>query len=543
MTIKDMTIEDILHEIDPDSNWDDTLEKISTGIEAYDGERLGSSAESIEAITEVYLNPILPKYWEVFHTHNIYRRREGDLRCREDANTELLSCYDVGIFLVGYSSLPIALSLAEILPREHIYFLYSEDTEKSDILSEVADRIKIMRPECTELINLVETAINHKIGKPSDPVSTFKLIKDVIDEIGEDKTIALDLTGGKKTMIGGAFTAGAIWGFSEAIEASACDMYYVDSLEYNQRRGAPEPGTEFLCELKNPYDVYNVQSNLEADELFAKHNYESAVSLWDGVQEKLKDHADPYGLGTEAENVRKKNRRATCYSHWDAFYYDKAKEEKEDHGNSWGYNEKHIHNNSIDVVDILSGVINRDTLFENDQTVIHYAVDRWQNARRRKESHKLDDAIVRFTQVIEILCRYQTHKIVQANGFWDNHGNQQAPPRIRKRELSPLIAVLFGQDRLPEGLHIYYTIRDSNLRLRLTDYGGIDKYNRLRECIIFRNDFIHFNNSMQQELTRKTVDDLENFARTFLENFSRDYCDKNDLLFNDLLNLHEFQRL
>lgn len=538
-----MTIEDILYEIDPDSEWDDMLTEINGEIEEYDKKRFGSASEEIEDITEKHLNPILPKYWEVFHTHNIYRRQNGDLRC-QDSNTDMLICYDVGVFLVGYSSLPIVLSLAEIQPCQDIYFLYSRETQDSGALDEIADRIKIMRPECAELINLVENPINREIDNPSDPVATFKLIKEVIDGIGEDKTIALDLTGGKKTMIGGAFTAGAIWGFSEAIEPSVCDMYYVDSLEYNQRRGGPEPGTEFLCELKNPYDVYNVQSNLEADELFAKHNYESAVSLWDGVQKKLKDHADQYGLETEEENVLNNHKRATCYSHWDAFYYDKAKEEKEDHGNSWGYNEKHIHNNSIDVVDILSEVTDRDTLFENDQTVIHYAVDRWQNARRRKESRKLDDAIVRFTQVIEILCRYQTHKIVQANGFINMvTRNAEEPSRIRTKELSPLIGVLFGQEPLREGQHINYVIRDGNLRLSLNDYGGRDEYERLRECIVYRNDFIHFNSSMQLAETEKTVTDLECFARTFLEKFSSDYCRDNDLSFNALLNLHEFQRL
>ena len=158
-----------------------------------------------------------------------------------------------------------------------------------------------MLPHCKELINLVNKSSGPsfalKIDNPSDPVATFKRIKEIINRVG-NKRIALDLTGGKKTMVGGGFTAGAILGLTDNI-----DMFYIDSLEYNAERGAPVPGTEFLSRLENPYDVYNVQTVQNAKELFRQHNYEAAANLWDGVETKLATHANPYGLEAELKVV------------------------------------------------------------------------------------------------------------------------------------------------------------------------------------------------------------------------------------------------
>ena len=75
-----------------------------------------------------------------FSTHITFiKGRKNQLPSRE-ANNEYLPCYDVGIFLVGYSSLPIVLSLAEINPTEKIYFIYSKDTK--DVLDEIHNRIQ-----------------------------------------------------------------------------------------------------------------------------------------------------------------------------------------------------------------------------------------------------------------------------------------------------------------------------------------------------------------------------------------------------------------
>ena len=533
-------IREILGSVKKD-RWVKKLSKIKIGMDEYEREDARSSSATNDEIIKQYLNPILPTYWEVFHTHNISRRMTGALPCRENDYNHL-PYYNVGIFLVGFSSLPITLSLAEIQPREQIYFLYSKDTK--DTLYEIGDRIDTMLNNSNpQLVNLVTgTILNHlgsaalEIDNPSDPVATFKRIKEIINKVG-NKRIALDLTGGKKTMIGGGFTAGAILNFANSIRSSACDMFYIDSLEYDPGRGSPKTGTEFLSLLENPYDVYNVQAVQEAKKLFEQHNYEEAANLWEGVKDKLESRATRYGLETEKEETIKSHRRANCYHLWDAFYYDKAKNGKKRHGDSWGYNEKHTHN-KIDVLDILSMVRDRNTLFHEEKKVIHYAVDRYQNAIRRKESGKLDDAIVRFTQVIEMLCAYKIYRIAQ-DGDLVNESNSESVPPDKEWELRPLIRLLFGKQAVRLNGGYYSVLEDQQLELDVYDYQNIDG---ITDLIKYRNGFIHFNSPMKQKRTEENTRKLQKLALRFLANFSKDYRRKQCLSFKNLLKLHRFQK-
>lgn len=547
------TIQDKLNKVKED-NWLRKLSEIGKGVKEYDRDKSGSSSLSVDQIVKQHLNPILPIYWDVFHTHNIYRIRSGELPCQE-GNADLLPCYDVGIFLVGFSSIPIVLSLAEIQPKEQIYFLYSRETKNR--LGEISDRIRVMLGDSnSRLVDLVEdTVLNNlessalEIDDPSNPVATFKRIKALIEQVG-DKSIALDLTGGKKTMIGGGFIAGSILGFADAGQRSTCDMFYIDSLKFDPTRGTPEPGTEFLTLLENPYDVYNVQHTLEAKKLFDQHNYEAAANLWKDVRDKLEKNATRYSLETEKTDVINHHRKTNCYSLWDTFYYDKARNSKNRHGGSWGYNEKHVYDLSaaqahsrIDVLDILSEVSDRRSLFKDEARVIHYSVDRYQNAIRRKKSGRLDDAIVRFTQVIEMLCSYKIYQIAEDNGFVDvSSGNTVSIDPIKGRFISDIIRFLFGKSVLKDG-NANCNVSDTDMLLDISEY-GTSKVEELISLIDYRNDFIHFNSSMRQQQTEINAKNLQNRARNFLEKFSGDYCAKIDgLSFEKLLNLHEFQRL
>ena len=545
-------LRDRLNKVKED-NWLQKLREIEKGVEAYERDFSRSSSVQSKQIVEKHLNPVLPEYWEVFHTHNISRRMD-DLLPNREQNNNLLPKYEVGIFLVGFNSLPIVLSLAEIQPTEQIYFLYS--SESATVLHEISDRIRVMLNDSNlPLVELVEdTVLNNlenaafEIDDPANPVSTFKRIKELIDRIG-DKSVALDLTGGKKTMIGGGFIAGSILTFIDDGQRQTCDMFYTDSLAFDPNRGTPTPGTEFLSLLESPYDVYNVQTNLEAEQLFERHNYEVAANLWKGVRDKLEKHATHYGLEKEKTDVVNCHRKANCYSYWDAFYYDKAKNLKNRHGDSWGYNENHVHplgnhtHSTIDVLDILSEVNDRKSLFKEEARVIHYSVDRYQNAIRRKESGRPDDAIVRFTQVIEMLCSYKIYQIAQDNGFVDvSSGTTKSIDPIKGRFISDIIRFLFGKSVLKDG-NASYRVSDTDRLLDISKYGA-SEVNDLIDLIDYRNDFIHFNSSMKQQQTKTNVDALQDFAKKFLEEFSSDYCDKtNDLSFENLLKLHEFQPL
>ncbi len=495
-----------------------------------DYERRRSSGEAPQQLEEKLLYPILPSYWDVFHARNEERRGQGLLPSD--------FCYDVGIFLVGFRSIPIVLSLAEIQPRVQIYFLYSRDT--LPMLGEIADRIAVMLPE-SDLRTRVKNAIGEKpkfqsdfaveLADSSDPVETFKRIKEIVGRVDLDKRIALDLTGGKKTMISGGFTACTIL-VGANLTSSACDMFYVDAETYDSRRHAPEPGTEFLSQLENPFDIYNWQTRHKAEAFFDEHNYEVAAELWGYVKKKLDAHAKRYGLDAELEAVQESLEMANCYRLWDAFDYEASGDFK----GTWGYDEKHVYR-SIDVLDILSKVCDKHTLFEDDTRVIHYAVDRYQNAIRRKQSGKLDDAIVRFTQVVEILCNYRIYQIAEDGHL--RHGSRACESICPDKpwRLSPLIKLLFGSTLYRENSQ-FYEIPAAEEQWKVTDF-GYECVKDITRSIVPRNDFIHFNSGMNQEKTKEDAEKLQMLARKFLENFSRSYCSENGLPFEVLLELHE----
>ena len=519
-------------------SWRTILDNIDDAVQEYNA----AMADLNEEDPAAYIRELLPQYWQAVRAINIHQW-EGVEQLPSNSQ------YDVGIFLVGFSSLPIVLSIAEIQPHQEIYFIHSNDTRRK--CDEITKRFTEMLedPPCPfdpliepcdaqSLIRQVQSAYRREVAKPSDPVSTFQEIKNIIDSVrdrlGNNARIALDLTGGKKTMIGGGFTAGSIYSVS-----SQCDMFYVDSLVYDPDRGAPKPGTEFLSTLENPYDVYNIQSNLEAEKLFNNHNYEAAAILWSAVGEGLESHAERYGLEEEQDAVQRYLDMADCYGLWDAFDYKTACERKKSHEDSWQYNQKHV-NCAIDVLEILSEVEEPQTLFAEEVRIIHYAVDRYQNGIRRMEGDRFDDAIVRFTQVVEILCKYKIYQIATQKCLFDKSYVSVSSKRCLDEEwsITKLIHFLFR----PHAMYDYrYRITNNDVLLKISNY-SYKNTKQIANLIKHRNKFIHVKSTLTWVGLKENAEKLQNLAREFLKDFSCSYRCDNNLSFDELLKLHRFRR-
>lgn len=541
-----MNLLEILENFNETVDWQNNLDTIEEAVLSYN-EAIADGDEN----PGVLLNEALPVYWQAVRAHNIHRWGGQD-------HLPSHSNYDVGIFLVGFSSLPIVLSIAEIQPHQEIYFIHSNDTQAQcdEIINRLTEMLQnppvdfcclISQADAAPLIAKAQCADRRNIADPSDPVSTFQQIKDIIDgvrgRLGDNAKIALDLTGGKKTMIGGGFTAGSIYSVSPK-----CDMFYVDSSEYDSERGVPKPGTEFLSRLDNPYDVYNVQTVAQAKELCKRHNYEAAERLWSRVQNKLYNHAKRYGfLVNEREEAEKYYASSHCYSSWDALDYETAKKRKmysvDGTTYSWGYDEQHVHSitagSSIDVLNILATVTNKFTLYDNGQRVLHYAVDRYQNGMRRRQHGRLEDAIVRFAQVIEIICNYRIYRLAQDNYFVNIASCAPISLREDRRwEFGALIKLLFG-GRVDIKSATYRVLPEHQMQVE--DYGYMTA-DQIIKVIQPRNDFIHFNTSMRQTQAEADAQSLRDLAYKFLEKFIEDYCGDYCLSLDGLLKLHEFCR-
>ena len=243
---------------------------------------------------------------------------------------------------------------------------------------------------------------------------------------------------------------------------------------------------------------------------------------------------------------------ANCYRLWDAYEYKEATENirtsalktaRENTGRGhWGYNEKHTCG-TIDVLDILSKVNDRRTLFEEEKRVIHYAVDRYLNAIRRKKSRNLDDAMVRFAQVIEMLCIFRIYQITANNKLIKEDGHNVAQQQVlgERWKIRFLIRLLFGQERQyfrRQGK--FYQISDCNELLNIHDY-DYTQVCEITTLIESRNDRVHFVSAMTQDEIEDNTKKLQKLACKFLKNFSCSYCSTNGLSFDELLDLHKFR--
>lgn len=138
-----------------------------------------------------------------------------------------LKDYDYLISLVGFSERPVIFSLLAIKPK-NVLFLFTEETK---------DKIPFILEKVNLSLSLIEKV---KISANSEDE-----IHKVISQFAGDKDkskILIDITGGKKSMIGAAAQIAALL----RIDAGYIDGEYIHDLRQ------PKPGTEYFRILEPP---------------------------------------------------------------------------------------------------------------------------------------------------------------------------------------------------------------------------------------------------------------------------------------------------
>ena len=144
--------------------------------------------------------------------------------------------YDGLILTVGLSSEPLILSIHALKPKR-ICLLYTSQTAK--FLSRIEEE--------SRSLSSTWSVSKHQIDG-SDVVEIYRKIRELYEEWGSPQNLAVDITGGKKSMVSGAAMAGAVLG---------ADIYYVDNKKFLQDFRKPDPGSEYLSLLENPYVVFD----------------------------------------------------------------------------------------------------------------------------------------------------------------------------------------------------------------------------------------------------------------------------------------------
>jgi CRISPR-associated protein (TIGR02710 family) len=204
--------------------------------------------------------------------------------------SEGLRKYRFLISLLGFSPQPVILFVRAIKP-EKVLFIHSEETES--YLNEIQQWTGL------KLAEVVRKQVDS-----SDPTGVYNAIKEFVASKNR-REILLDITGGKKAMVGGAAMAGNLLGI---------DTGYVDYERYLADLRQPEPGSEYPNILKNPFYVLGDIELDKAKEAFNQYNFGRCLDILNCLEERIED----------IWGIRKFKALTETYAEIDAFNFSKA---------------------------------------------------------------------------------------------------------------------------------------------------------------------------------------------------------------------------
>ena len=322
--------------------------------------------------------------------------------------------YDALIMTVGTTPQPLILTLEAVRPRR-VLFIFTADTEAH--LAKVIREVDFLRDH--------EIQYDRERVDPDDPEEIYEKIGRRWQEWSRegDLRCALDNTGGKKSMVSAAAAAANFLGI---------DLLYVDHGKYLPELRAPEPGTEYLTLLPNPYITLGDLKVRQCLDLFNAGSYEAAELKLREAREEIKGkRALPVVARLEVlrDIVR-------GFSLWDRFHFGLAHRELAKALESVRRYELDVDvaglEKNLAALEVLSregrgaslfGVLSRHPDFG-----LHLAVDLYCNADRRGRAGAPDDAAVRLYRCLELISQLRLAQTpgVNGKGFntkefdWDN---------------------------------------------------------------------------------------------------------------------------
>lgn len=238
-----------------------------------------------EEAEQLYREKILPLSIKKFCTENRDKRKE----------------YDLFIATLGDGWAGTAHIISLFAPKQ-VLLICTEETEKNvDLLRQYISPFFVDRPKLR----------TESITDSTDVLQVYKAINDYCLREGAGvKSVALDFTGGTKTMSAGVILAGTALG--------ATDFYYLGNApgSYLRELRRPLPGSEMLIKVEHPFAVFGDWEAENAKRLASEGNYHTAAAVYKELMEKVPDprRFELYYL------------LYSCYDAWDNLEVKKAYE-------------------------------------------------------------------------------------------------------------------------------------------------------------------------------------------------------------------------
>jgi hypothetical protein len=214
---------------------------------------------------------------------------------------------------VGYSPEPLLLSVAYHAPERVVLLAPLLESDYEVDLSEVWDACRgaLGTPPYGELAQRTVRDLAEDV---------FQTVRAVVEESGlPPERIVLDITGGKKSMIAGAFLAAAHLGVVTA---------YVDFERYDRVLRRPVPGTLRPGRLRDPARLFQLRRESQLGEALDAGRYEEAEALAGELAEaaaapEVREVLDRVEAERRQTRFRALGEAAKAYRLWsDGFYAD-----------------------------------------------------------------------------------------------------------------------------------------------------------------------------------------------------------------------------
>jgi len=226
-------------------------------------------------ISDSERNSILKEIWEKSKKKFIL----------ETQNNKNLKQYDGIIFTVGLSPEPIILNILANNPKA-VFFIYTKKSE--EILDKIMDETE-----------LKPTQYKREMMSRDSAADSYKLVKKGLNFLLEEKSIekdkiALDPTGGTKIMSVGCGIAASIFNL---------DILYVNNKKYNIKLRRPEPGSEQLINVPNPFDIFQDDKLIEGLHYLKDFHFSSAKEIFNNIKQNSSNPLIPEFLSLIANSL------------------------------------------------------------------------------------------------------------------------------------------------------------------------------------------------------------------------------------------------
>lgn len=410
--------------------------------------------------------------------------------------------YDALILPLGFSPEPLILSILALKPQQ-VGLIYTKQTKS------LLDRIQKETRLTLDKIKL------HEIDG-SNTLEVYQTIMTFYNEWGRPANIAVDITGGKKSMVGGAAMAGAALG---------ADIYYVDNTKFT-KFGKPEPGTEYLSLLDNPYTVFGDLEVENAKSLYEVHDYAGTKRIF----YRLRDVGDP----AQSAVHQAYGYLCTAYEAWDnldtgtaVYSIERLLEILAQYPRLDGLRHLGDNQNCLEqqkeALTCLKTFIKKSQLALKYPNGFHFAFTLYHNALRREAQGKLDMACLILYRLLEWIEQYRLNE----------HGIDTKTPNYSKCKMDrDLLLSSYNKKRkevYPKNADGSETADMPDLPNRIALVDGFLILAALGDSIVedlnwgrFRNDVDTRNQSIFAHGMKKIEEkDYKNFKSTVTERFKK----------------------